>query len=190
MKTMKTMKTILYSLTAICLTTLIAFAPADGDLTSKNVHVNFYSHTDIEDIKADNYKAVSKINTTTGKVIFSIPMQSFEFEKAMMQKHFNSSKFLNTQKYPKAKLIGNISNLSDIDFKKDGVYNAEVTGKLTIKDVTKEVKEKGTVTVKGGVVTIDTKINLFLADYNVVFTKGKPAASIAKTVAATVKAVY
>ena len=145
------MKNTLYSLAAICLVTLFAFAPPGGKLTSKNVHVNFFSHTEVEDIKADNYKAVSTLDTATGKIIFSVPMQSFEFEKSMMQKHFNGEKFLNTQTYPKAKLIGNITNLSDIDFTKDGVYKANVTGKLTIKDVTKEVKEKGTVTVKGSV---------------------------------------
>lgn len=184
------MKNTLYTLAAICLVTLFAFAPPEGKLVSKNVHVNFFSHTEIEDIKADNYKSVSTLDPATGKVVFSVPMQSFEFEKAAMQKHFNGAKFLDTKTYPKAKLIGNITNLADIDFKKDGVYNADVTGKLTIKDVTKEVKEKGTVTIKGATITIDTKLNILLADYHVAFEKGKPASNISKTVEATVKAVY
>jgi polyisoprenoid-binding protein YceI len=117
-------------------------------------------------------------------------MQSFEFEKALMQKHYNSDKFLDTQKYPKAKLKGKITNLDQIDFAKDGVYIAIVEGELTIRDVTKPVKEKGTITVKGSSVEVNSKFNITLADYGVNFVDGKPSTNIAKAVEVTVLAEY
>lgn len=159
-------------------------------LVSKKSHINFFSHTSVEDLQADNYASVSTINIETGAVVFSIPMQSFEFEIAKMQQHFNSGKFLDTKKFPKAKLKATITNLSDIDFTKDGSYSANVEGDLTIKGVTKPIKEVGTVTVKGGAVSVDAKFNIVLADYGITFTKGKPSSNIAKEVAVTVKAEY
>lgn len=159
-------------------------------LVSKKSHINFFSHTSVEDLQADNYASVSTINTETGVVVFSIPMQSFEFEKSLMQKHFNSNKFLDTKPFPKAKLKATISNLGDIDFAKDGSYTANIEGDLTIKGVTKPIKESGTVTVKNGAVSVDAKFNIVLADYGITFTKGKPSSNIAKEVAVTVKAEY
>lgn len=169
---------------------LAAFKANEGKLVNKNSHINIYSHTDVEDISADNYKAVSTIDPSTGEVVFSVPMQSFEFKKALMQKHFNSEKFLDTKTYPKAKFKGKITNLSSINFSKDGTYNATVNGELTIKDITNPVTEKGTITVNAGKVSIDTKMKITLSDYKIAFEKGKPSTNIAKTVDATIKAEY
>lgn len=174
---------------AIAILTM-AFSPIKGKLISKTGHVNFFSHTAVEDITADNYKVVSTLETGTGALIYSIPMQSFEFEKSMMQKHFNSNKFLDTKKFPKAKFKGNITNLSDINFEKDGTYNAKVTGDLNIHGATKSVSENATITVSGGQITIDVVMDITLADYEIAFKKGKPSTNIAKTVKATIKTVY
>lgn len=159
---------------------------ADGDkLVSKTGQVTFFSHTSAEDISAVNYKLTATLDPSTGEVVFVFPMQSFEFTKALMQKHFNSSKFLDTKKYPKAKFKGTITNLSDIDFKKDGTYSAKVKGELTIKDVTKSVNESGTITVAGSKITIEAKSKVKLADYNISFEKGKPSTNVAKEVEIT-----
>lgn len=167
-----------------------AFAPADIKLVSKKGHISFFSHTPVEDITANNYKVVSTLNTSSGEVVFSVPMQSFEFEKAKMQQHYNSPKFLDTKTFPKAKFKGNISNLSDIDFSKDGTYNVNVSGELTIHGITKPVSEKGTIKVKGNKVFVDTKMNITLADYEIAFESGKPSTNIAKTIDVTVKAEF
>ena len=170
--------------------TLFAFTPPAGKLISSKVHIKFFSTTPAEDIQANNNTAVSTINTETGEVVFSVPMQGFEFEKALMQKHFNSDKFLDTKQFPKAKLKGKISNLAQINLEKDGTYQANVEGDLTIKGVTKPIIEKGTVTVKGNKIEAQSKFNITLADYGITFIKGKPASNIAKTVEITVHAEY
>jgi len=117
-------------------------------------------------------------------------MQGFEFEKALMQKHFNSSKFLDTKTFPKAKLQAKITNLSDVNFNKDGIYNANIEGELTLKEVTKTIKKVGKITVKGGVVDVKSTLNITLADYGIVFENGKPSTNIAKIVELTVVAEY
>lgn len=159
-------------------------------LVTKSGHISFFSHTVAEDITANNYKVVSTLNPSSGEVVFSVPMQSFEFEKALMQKHYNSPKFLDTKTYPKAKFKGNITNLSDINFSKDGTYNVNVSGELTLHGVTKPITDKGAVTVKGNKITVDVKMKITLADYNIAFEKGKPSTNIAETIDITVKVEY
>ncbi len=165
-------------------------ATGQSKLVSSKSHIKFFSTTPAEDIEANNTTSVSTINPTTGEIVFSVSMQGFEFEKALMQKHFNSDKFLDTQTNPKAKLKAKITNLSEVDFSKDGTYEADVEGELTIKGVTKPVHEKGKITVKGGKVDASSKFNVTLADYGISFVKGKPSTNIAKTVEVTLQAEY
>lgn len=159
-------------------------------MSSKKTSISFYSHTAVEDIKSQNTASVSILNSTTGDVVFSVPMQSFEFEKALMQKHFNSSDFLDTKKEPKAKLVGKITNLNDINFTKNGTYNATILGEMTIKGVAKSFSEKATVTVNGTSIILNSKFEITLADYGIAFKKGKPSTNIAKTIETTVIAEY
>jgi len=169
---------------------LVAFKPVQEKLISKSTHISFFSHTPVEDITANNYKVISTIDPSSGAVIFVVPMQSFEFEKALMQEHYNSKKFLNTKKFPKAKFKGMIDNLSTINFNADGEYNAIISGELEIKGMKKAIDEKAIIKVENGVVSLTTKINLTLADFGVVFKKGKPSKNIAKDIEITVNAIY
>jgi len=185
---MKTLKALI-SLT-IMITTVTMFGQTDSKLISSKSHVKFYSHTSFEDIEANNYTAVGTINKETGDVVFSVPMQGFEFEKSLMQKHFNSNNFLDTKEYPKSKFKGKITNLDQIDFIKDGSYEAIVEGDMTIKGVTKPISEKGTINVKNGKVDIKSIFNIILAEYGISFVEGKPSTNIAKEIEVTVIAEY
>lgn len=182
-------KSILLSVLASVLLTVSTFAQ-DNKLVSTKSQITFFSSTPAEDIQAHNTTSVSTINKETGEVIFSVPMQGFEFEKSLMQKHFNNDKFLDTKAHPKAKLKARITNIKEVDFSKDGTYSAMVEGELTIKGISKAIKEKGTITVKGNVVKVNSSFNITLADYGVTFTKGKPSKNIAKDVKVTVDAEY
>lgn len=185
---MKKLSIILSSLAL--LVTLAAQSQTSAKLVSSKTQIGFYSHTTVEDIRANNNTSVSTISPTAGDVVFSVPMQGFEFEKSLMQEHFNSDKFLDTKAFPKAKLKGKITNLSEINFAKDGTYKANIEGELTIKGVTKPVKEAGTIVIKGNKTEVQSKFNVTLADYGITFVKGKPSSNIAKTVEVTVHAEY
>jgi len=167
-----------------------AYGQGAEKFVSSKTHVKFFSHTAVEDIEANNYATVSTINKESGKVVFSIPMQGFEFEKSQMQKHFNSKKFLNTKSYPKAKMTGAIVNIDEIDFSMDGKYNASIEGELTIKGITKPVKESGTIIVSGNSIEVFSTFNVTLADYDITFLEGVPATNVAKVVEVTAKAEY
>jgi len=180
-------------ITAILLVVTLAtsaFAPALNKLTSSKTHIKFFSTTAAEDIEAHNYKSVSTFDTQSGDIVFSVSMQSFEFEKALMQKHFNSENFLDTQKNPKAKLIAKIVNLSEINFEKNGNYNAMIAGEMTINGKANPFNEKVNITVNGKNLMVKSKFNIPLASYNIAFEKGKPSTNIAKTVEVTVEAEY
>lgn len=183
------MKKLVLLTVAVALFSVIS-AYGQSKFVSSKTHIKFFSSTPAEDIQANNTTSVSTINPSTGEIVFSVPMQGFEFEKALMQKHFNGEDFLNTKEFPKAKLTGKITNIDQVNFKADGTYEAHVDGELTIKGVTKPVHEMGKITVSGGKVDATSKFNITLADYGVTFVKGKPASNIAKTVEVTLQAEY
>ncbi|PKP14286.1 MAG: YceI family protein [Bacteroidetes bacterium HGW-Bacteroidetes-3] len=182
-------KTILTTLAAVAIS-LTSFNASAQKLVSSTTHFKFFSSTPAENIEANNFKTVGTLETTTGEIVFSVPMQSFEFEKALMQEHFNSKKFLDTKTNPKAKLTGKITDISKVNFAKDGSYPVEVAGELTINGVTNPVKEKATIVVNNGKVALSSKLNVTLADYKIAFKAGKPSTNIAKTVEVSVEANY
>ena len=183
-------KSILSIVLLMLFTTYSVNAQSESKIVSKKTHFKIYSHTAAEDIEANNYKAVGTINTATGDIVFSVPMQSYEFEKSLMQKHYNSKKFLDTKQFPKSKLKGKITNLSDVNFKMDGTYNANIEGNLTIHGETKNINEKAIITVNGNSIVLNTKFSLTLADYAIAFKDGKPSTNIAKVIEITVVAEY
>ena len=183
-------KSVLLSIVAILSLSIAVVGQSTGKQASTKTHIKFFSTTPAEDIEANNTASVSTIDKATGEVVFSVPMQGFEFEISLMQKHFNSGKFLDTKSFPKAKLKAKITNIDQINFSKDGSYTATVEGDLTIKGVTKPVSEKGTIAIKGNVVKVESKFNVKLSDYGITFVKGKPSSNIAKTVEITVQAEY
>ena len=183
-------KSALLSIVAILFLSVAGYGQNPDKLVSTKTHVKFFSTTPAEDIEANNTASVSTINQKTGEVVFSVPMQGFEFKKSTMQKHFNSDKFLDTKTHPKAKLKAIVVNVDQVDFSKNGTYSAIVEGELTIKDVTKSVKENGTISVNGNVIELQGKFEITLADYGISFIDGKPSTNIAKSVEVTVKAEY
>jgi polyisoprenoid-binding protein YceI len=170
---------------------LASYAQVPEKFISSKSHIKFYSTTPVEDIEANNYASISTLIPESGKVVFSVPMQSFEFEKALMQQHFNNEHFLETNVYPKSKLTGRILNLENIDFTKKGEYDAEIEGELTIKGITKPLKEKGTISIEDNRVKVYSKFNLTLANYGITFDATELVSTkIAKEVEVTVNAEY
>jgi polyisoprenoid-binding protein YceI len=167
-----------------------SFRPDGSKVITKTGHIKIFSHTAAEDINANYYKVISTLDPASGVMVFSVPMQGFEFEKALMQKHFNSPKFLDTKQFPKAKFKGVISNMKGIDLAKDGVHSVTVKGDLTLHGITKTIEEKGTITVKGGAIVATSKFNIVLADYKIAFEKGKPSTNIAKEIELNIKMDY
>ncbi len=148
---------------------------------TKNGKVSFYSDGEIEKIQATNDQVSAAIDTSTGDFVVKILVKSFEFEKALMQEHFNDD-YMESDKYPNSTFKGKITNLSDVNFSKDGTYNANIQGSLTIHGVTKSVTEKGTLQIKDGKIIGTSKFDVTLSDYNV-----KIPSVVSKNIAKTVQ---
>lgn len=133
---------------------------------SKNAQIRFFSTTPIEDIEALNNYAAGAINAKTGRIFFKAMMKSFKFEKALMQEHFNEN-YVESEKFPKSTFKGKVSDISAVNFGKDGSYNVTVSGDLTIHGVTKPVSAKGVIKVAAGKVSAKSTFNIALADYKV-----------------------
>lgn len=127
-------------------------------------HVSFYSHAAIEDIRAENKKASGIFNSDTGEIAFSIPINEFQFEKSLMQEHFNE-KYMESDKYPKGTFQGKIVGYNKAAAE---VQQVKASGKLTIHGVTRDVEIPGTIEKKSdGKLEMKAKFIVKLVDYKV-----------------------
>jgi hypothetical protein len=123
----------------------------------------FFSDAAIEDIKAENKKAAGIFNTANGDIVFSIPINEFQFAKSLMQEHFNE-KYMESDKFPKATFSGKVSGF---DASASGVQQAKANGKLTIHGVSNDVEIPGTIEKKDDQLILKTKFLVKLADYKI-----------------------
>ncbi len=128
--------------------------------------VSFFSDAKIEQIEAHNKTATSVYDSENGKLEFAVLIKGFQFEKALMQEHFNEN-YMESDKFPKATFKGNVADFKSVNLSKDGSYPVKVKGQLTMHGVTKDVETDGKFTVKGGVVTAAATFNVAVADYNI-----------------------
>lgn len=156
---------------------------------TKTGAVSFYSHTSVEDIKASNNEAVSFMDVTKAEFRFQVLIKGFKFPKASMQDHFNDANYMDSDKFPKAEFKGVVTKSSVVNFQKDGVYKVEVEGQMTMHGVTAPVKVPGTITIKGGVPTVDAVFMVKRKDFGIEVPSFS-AAKIADAIEVTVKCQY
>ena len=144
----------------------VVLTQAQDKFFTKSGKIDFQSKTALEDIQGKNKSATCVIDTKSGAIAFSVLMKGFEFEKALMQEHFNEN-YVESNKFPKSEFKGTISNNADIKYAKDGIYAATVKGQLTLHGVTKDVETTGKIIIKQGKPQATAEFNILLADYNI-----------------------
>jgi hypothetical protein len=175
-----------FKIIAILIIAIIGSFNAEAQkFMTKNGNIKFYSETPMETIEATNNQVNAALDSQTGDLVFKVLIKSFQFEKALMQEHFNEN-YMESDKIPNATFQGKVTNLSAIDFKKEGAYEATIEGDLTIHGVTKKISEKGTFTVKAGdKIHGLSKFNVKPADYSIKIP-GAVVKNIAETLEVTV----
>ena len=133
-------------------------------------HISFHSEAEDENIEANNYKVTSIIDSKSGKMEFAVLMKAFDFEKSLMQEHFNEN-YVESDKYPKATFKGTVADAGAINWTTDGEYDVVVKGILSIHGVSKEIEEKGIIIVQDGVVTARSKFLISIKDYDIKIPK-------------------
>lgn len=149
----------------VFLLSFISAANAQKFMT-KNGSIGFFSHTPMEDIKADNNQVVGALDITNGEMVFQALIKSFHFDKTLMEEHFNEN-YIESDKFPKSVFKGKITNLSSVDFSKNGTYDVTVEGDLTIHDVTNKISTKGTIEVITGGINASSKFKIVPEDYKI-----------------------
>jgi YceI-like domain len=141
-------------------------------VNGQNIHmtkagkISFYSRSKVEKVEADNNEVSSIINTTTGEMVFAVLLKGFHFDRALMEEHFNEN-YVESDKFPKSTFKGKITNVSAVNFLKDGVYPVTVEGDLTLHGVSKKVSSSGSVTVKTGKISAYSKFSVKMKDFNI-----------------------
>lgn len=155
---------------------------------TRGAHVSFFSDTPVEKIEAHNHQATTIVDLEKNEMVFSILMKSFEFEKALMQEHFNE-KYVHSDKFPKAQFKGTFEPSNPIDLSNDGEYPVTVSGTMTLHGVDKKVSTDGVFTVAEGKLTGTSEFSLLPEDYDINIP-GVVREKIAKEVKITVRAEY
>lgn len=128
--------------------------------------IDFTSKAPLEDIVGKNKTVTAVLDAKSGALQFSVQMKSFEFEKSLMQQHFNEN-YVESDKYPDATFRGTVVNNSAVNYSKEGSYKVTVKGKLTIHNVTRDVEIPATIKVDGEKLKAESTFNVLLSDYKI-----------------------
>ena len=173
---------------------LVAASIVVANITQAQIYMgktcvtHFFSKTSMKDIEASSNTAKPVLDAASGSFQMRIQNSSFKFESSFMQEHFNEN-YMESEKYPKSTFKGKITNLPAIKFDVNGVYNATVTGDITIHNVTKTITVSGTIEVKDGKIFAKAKFPVKTADYNIQIPK-LVFKNIAETIDVTVDMAY
>ncbi len=132
--------------------------------------IHFISEAPLEKIEASNHNALIIFDAASGKMECSVLIKGFQFDKALMQDHFNEN-YMESHKYPKGIFKGSILNMNEIHLQKDGTYTANVKGELTLHGVTKPFITSGQIQVKSGKISASSTFDILVADFDIQIPK-------------------
>lgn len=155
---------------------------------TRSAYIRFYSATPMENIEAINNQVSSVVDLTTGNMAFQVPIKAFQFEKALMQEHFNEN-YMESDKIPNASFKGKLVGFDKLNLDKDGTHELIAEGTLNIHGVEQPVKHPVKITIKGGVAQFESNFLVAPEDHNIAIPSAV-AKNIAKTIEVTVKAQY
>ncbi len=148
---------------------LISYSAVAQKFYTKNAKIRFFSKAPLENIEAINSQAICVLDASTMDIQFSMLMRSFEFEKALMQEHFNEN-YVESNKYPKATFKGQLLSPKNLPPSGNKVA-AKVKGEMTLHGVTRSVEADGFITVSDDKVKIESVFQLMPEDYGIKIEK-------------------
>lgn len=161
------MKQTILSLALVLMVTMMASAQK---FMTKNGTITFSSETPLEKFEAVNRQVNAALDFAKGDFVFKVLIRGFEFEKALMQEHFNEN-YMESDKFPNSTFTGKVNNIKEVNLAKDAVYKVVVEGDLAMHGVTNRVKVNGTLEVKSGKVIGKAKFIVAPKDYDIAIPK-------------------
>lgn len=151
--------------TALLFTGSLVFAQKK---TTTSATIHFDATTSIDNLpKAENKTAIGAVDFAKGTVQFEAAVKNFAFSNPRIQEHFNNAGWMNSEAFPLFTFSGTISNLADVNFKKDGKYAANVEGVLTIKGKEGKISTPATIIVNGETINASTEFIIKLSDFGI-----------------------
>ncbi|GAA5020350.1 hypothetical protein GCM10011506_05050 [Marivirga lumbricoides] len=161
---MKTQKIILAAF--LMLFVVVKITAQESKYFTTDGVAEFFSEAPLENIEARNEKVQSIIDLSKGDVVISIPINGFVFEKSLMQEHFNEN-YMESEKFPKAEFQGIFTSATPIKASRNGTYEVEVKGNLTIHGVSKPLTTKGIIKVDKNTLIATTTFFVKVADHKI-----------------------
>lgn len=124
---------------AVLIFSVTAHSQTKWSLDNSHSNVKFtVTHLVISEVDGyfktfDGSMVSSKPDFTDAKIEFSVDVNSINTDNEMRDNHLKGDDFFNAEKFPKMKF-------TSLEFKKINDKKYELTGNLTIRDVTKKVK--------------------------------------------------
>ena len=125
--------------------------------------IKFFSEAPLEDIEAVSTGVRSAFDPSNGDIAFSVSMRTFEFDKSLMQEHFNE-RYVESDKYPNSTLKGKVSGF---DTASSSVQTVTCSGELTIHGVTKNITVEGTMLFSGERLKIESVFEVAVKDFEI-----------------------
>lgn len=126
--------------------------------------ISFFSETKMENIDAINTVTKPVFNAKTGDFAIKASQTAFNFKSAFMQEHYNEN-YVESEKFPYATFKGKVNEA--IDYSKNGTHNVTMVGTLDMHGVELPRTITGTIIVKDGVITMDSKFDVKVADHKI-----------------------
>ena len=142
-----------------------AISFGQGKYKIDKASINFTSNAQLELIKASTNSVQGLLDPATQQFAFTVDIKTFQgFNSQLQREHFNE-KYLESEKFPRAKFSGKV--IEAIDFTADGVHEIRAKGDLEIHGVKQTRIIRGKLIVKQGVIEIESKFTVPLADHNI-----------------------
>ena len=129
--------------------------------------ISFFSEAPMEDIEAHSERATGLFDASSAEIAFVVPIRSFQFDKSLMQEHFNEN-YLESEKYPNATFEGKLLNFRPESSEKQTVT---AQGNFTIHGVTHQVEIPGEVTRQKDLWQMQASFPVKLEEYKIKIPK-------------------
>lgn len=125
----------------------------------------FTSNAELELITAESRKIHGLLDPDTNQFAFTVDIKSFQgFNSTLQRDHFNE-KYLESEKFPRARFSGKI--IEPIDLAVDGVHEVRAKGDLDIHGQKQTRIIKCKIAVSGGTINVHARFFVPLADHNI-----------------------
>ncbi|MDF0717686.1 YceI family protein [Muricauda sp. 334s03] len=165
----------------LLLVLFVGIAQGQEKFITKQGHISFFSHSPVEDIEADNNQVLSIVDISNGEIAVSLLIQSFIFEKSLMQEHFNEN-YMESHKYPKAIFRGKIQELGDLT---EDNKTVNIEGELTIRGISKPIETTAEIKKMDDGIALKGSFLVEVKDYKI-----KIPSIVANNIAKTIKVSF